>query len=65
MNKPSKADILLLGKIKKDTEKLLKVYSNLDKATKNFLLEEFTGETELHLLQFERNISEAINELNN
>ena len=63
MRKPSNKDILLLKEIEEDIGELIKKYNSLQPETMDFLLNEFTGESEFHMFQIERNIRDTIKEI--
>lgn len=63
MSRPSKHDILVLSDLRKGVQKLMKRYNDLDRETRDFLREEFNGETLLHLTKFDNNVRDAIEEL--
>lgn len=60
---PARADRRKLKALQTMCERMDDYYSTLDRATKHFLCTEFTGETELHLRQFNQNIKDTIEEV--
>ncbi len=58
----NKGDLNLLEKILKKTEELELLYDGLSENTQDFLLNEYNGETKIHLYNFDRNITDAIRE---
>ncbi len=53
-------DLRRLNSILSMSENLQYAYDGLSDSTKDYLREEFEGETELHLINFERNICDVI-----
>jgi hypothetical protein len=64
-NKPNRKDLVKLKSLLSKCEQLESAFDGLKDETKTFLREEFTGETQLHLYQFDRNITEAIRMIKN
>ena len=63
MKNPNRKDLRKLNCILSMVQKLQYAYDGLSLETQTFLLEEFHGETAIHLRDFEQNIEEAIEEL--
>lgn len=58
-------DLRRLNSILTAASKLLYSYDGLSDGTKEFLRKESVGETKLHLVNFERNISEVVDLIKN
>lgn len=57
---PNRKDLRKLQKLNLMVERVGDFYSTLSLQTKEHLLDDYNGETELHLLRFNRNVSDAI-----
>lgn len=62
---PNRKDLVKLKSLLNKVEILESAFDGLTDETKTFLREEFHGETQLHLYQFDRNVTEAIRMLKN
>ena len=63
MEKPNRKDLRRLVSIQTNASNLMSACSGLSTETRDFLRTEFNGETEIKLRDFERNITEVIEEL--
>jgi len=61
--KPSNKDLSLLEALRNDITIIMNRYEVLEDETKDFLREEFNGETLLHLRKFDSNLRDVIDEI--
>ena len=65
MLEPSRCDLKRLKSLQNMAEKIRTGFSGLTNTTQEFLRSGFVGETELHLRQFEQNLSETVEQIKN
>jgi len=59
MATPNRKDLRKLRALRGQVEKIESCYQGMTQETKDFLREEFTGETELHLSRFDDNLRDC------